>query len=338
MKGLKYQLKNLLHDKLCILTFFLPIIVGFAINLFSEVSFSSISETAFYILQDNLSPDTIEWLQSNGSVNDFSDMNALKNAINDPATQGIGILQDENSIKTIISGDELQINKIIANILPNLYKNRNKLLLSQVSIIPQKNDSNNLKNLIIVLTMVTAMFMGCTFNAMSIIGEKEDGIALINKVLPMSKTDYVVQKITLGFMGSILSTILTSVACVHLNIQQVLPLLILIILSSFAAALVGLFIGDIANGLMIGITYIKIIMILFLAPPVIFYLAVPTDNLLYTLSYLFPSSATFYGLMDLLNGKMQQFGLNITILLIHCFLLLLLFLFVEQKNKKSFPQ
>lgn len=318
MKGLRYQLKNIRRDKMCMLSFLLPVVVGLAVSLLSGVSFSSLGETAFCIMENDLPHDTIEWLRTNGSVTVYPDLASLKNAVNDPATQGIGVLQDGNGIKTLLSGDELQINTVIANTLPQLYEERESMALSQTTILPAGDNGDGLKSLLIVMTMVTAMFMGCTFNAMSIISETEDGISFINEVLPMAKWEYLFQKIALGFLGGILSTALTAIVCIRITVSVFFPLLFMIILSAFIAALVGLFIGRFSNGLMTGIIYIKIVMILFLAPPILFYLAVPADSIAHALSYLLPSSATFYGLMDLLTGKMQDVWINITVLAVHC--------------------
>ena len=52
------------------------------------------------------------------------------------------------------------------------------------------------------------------------------------------------------------------------------------------SALIGLFIGYFSDGLMVGIVYIKIIMILFLAPPIFFYLTASDSSILFKLSYL----------------------------------------------------
>ena len=306
MKGLRYQLKNIRRDKMCILSFLLPVIVGFVINLLSGVSLSSLGETAFCILENDLTNDTIEWLQTNGSVTVFPDMISLEKAVNDPATQAIGVLQDRNGIKTLLSGDELQVNTVIGNTLPQLYAERENMALSQTTIIPAADNNDGLKSLLIVITMVTAMFMGCTFNAMSIISEKEDGIAFINEVLPMAKWEYMFQKITLGFLGGILSAIITALVCMKITVSGILPLLL---------------------------------MILFLAPPVLFYLAVPMGSITHALSYLLPSSATFYGLMDLLTGKMQDIWINITVLSAHCLVwLLLFFITAHGKRKKVLTQ
>lgn len=334
MKGLRCQFKSIRHDKLCILAFLLPVIIGVAISMLSEVSFSSISEIAFYAIENDLSDDTTHWLQANGSITIFPNIASLESAVNNPSTQGIGVLQDGTGIKTFISGDELQINTVIGNILPDLYNERNNIDLSKITIIPAKSNDDALISLFIVITMVTAMFMGCTFNAMSIIGEKEDGISFINETLPMTKKEYIIQKISLGFVSGVLSAILTALVCIRITASQAIPLLLLIVLSAFLAALVGLFIGYLSSGLMIGIIYIKAVMILFLAPPILFYLVTSPDSWLYALSYLFPSSATFYGLMNLLNGQLQRVGANIIILFVHCIVWLLLFIIMHSQRKR----
>ena len=66
--------------------------------------------------------------------------------------------------------------------------------------------------------------------------------------------------------------------------------------------------------------YIKILMILFLAPPILFYLAISPQSPLFNLSYLLPSSATFYALMDLLNNQPDRLSLNLFILFVHAIL------------------
>lgn len=332
MKGIKYQLKNIRRDKMCILSFLLPVIVGLAINMLSGMSFYSLSETSFGIVKSDLSHQTMAWLQSNGRVVAFSNVDELKAAVLDPASQMIGVLQDENGIKTFLSGDELQMTMIIGNTLPKLYAERDVVAVSKITVIPTANSNEGMKSLLIAITMATAMFMGCTFNAMSMIGEKEDGIALINEVLPMTRRDFIVQKVFLGFSGGLLSSALTAFACMRVKAEHILPLLLIIILSAFIAALAGLFIGHFANGLMGGITYIKIVMILFLSPPILFYLVVPAGNTLHLLSYLLPSSVTFYGLMDMLKGQMQNIGISIIVLLTHCIIWLLLFCIVSKRG------
>lgn len=315
MTGLRYQLKNVWRDKMCILTFLLPIAAAFAINLLSGAGFSSVYETSFGILSGDLREECIAWLESNGRVTVFDTTESLYDGVNDPATQMIGVLSDGDGIKTLLSGDELRINTVIADTLPGLFENRDGVDASDRTVIPAGGSSDSLKSLLVVITLVTAMFMGCTFNAMSMIGEKEDGITFINEILPISAADYMIQKIILGFAGGILSA---AVICMRIEVWQLIPFVCVLILSAFLAALTGLFIGRISGGLMIGIIYIKIFMLLYIAPPIMFYLIIPSDSTARIWTYLLPSSAAFYGLMDLQAGQTQEVWTALAALLVHC--------------------
>ena len=155
---------------------------------------------------------------------------------------------------------------------------------------------------------------------MNIISEKEDGIAFINQVLPQTTKSYIIQKTLLGFIGGTASTILTASICIRIEPKQVLPFLLIIFLSAYISALTGLFIGYFSDGLMTGIVYIKIIMILFLAPPVFFYLTMPDSSIIFKLSFLLPSGATFYGVMDLLNGRTKTLFYSFMALFAHAIL------------------
>lgn len=318
MAGFKYQLKNMLRDKMCIMTFLLPIVAALAINMLSGVSFESVSENAFGVLEDDLPSDTIRWLNSLGSVSEYKDMKDLAAAVNDPSTQMIGVVESGDGIRTIVSGDELQINTVIGNTLPRLFKERTMAASFKQHLIRKNKEADGLKSLLSVITMITAMFMGCTFNAMNIIQEKEDGITFINEVLPMTGMQYTVQKMALGFFGGILSTAATALICIKIEAAQILPLVLLIVLSAFIASLCGLFIGRLAGGLMAGIAYIKAIMLLFLALPIFFYLAVPPGSAARWLSLALPSSAAFYGLMELQGGQMKNMGMYLAVLAAHC--------------------
>ncbi len=333
MQRLKYQLKSIQGDKLCIVTFLLPIIVGIAINLLSSISFWAIGETSFGSVQDDLPEETIIWLQSNGNLTEYETIDELKAAVNNPSTQIIGVLRSGNGIRTILSGDEFELNQTIGKTLAQLYDNREDKVPVTRTIIPVSTNNDGLKSLLIVITLVTAMFMGCTFNAMNIIREKEEGIVLINQILPLTIQTYTIQKLILGFIGGAVSTVITAFICIPIGFGQIIPFLFLIIFSAYIASLVGLFIGYFSSGLMIGIVYIKIVMILFLAPPIFFYLVISTDSMIYPLSYLLPSSATFYGLMDLLNGQTEKLWLNLAILSVHAVLWSGLYFFLQARNK-----
>ncbi len=357
--ALNYQMKSIRRDKLCILTFLLPILVGLALNLLSDLNFSAAAESAFGILKNDLSAETVSWLRQYGSVTEYDTLEQLEAAVIEPSTQVIGILSDASGsmsgtseiqagdsgilsggssipsdgsgipssgsgIRAFRSGDETTRIAASADLLPTLYADRGLMSQYKIEMFPSPADGEMMKHLLIVITMVTAMFMGCTFNAMSIISEKEDGILYINEILPMTKAQYALQKIMVGFLGGTISTVLTALICIRLRAAQLLPLLLLIVLSAFIAALTGLFIAKFSESLMVGIVYIKLVMILFLAPPILFYLLFPAGGVLHTLSYLLPSSATFYGLMKLLNGS-GGLGKEVAVLAVHCVVWFLLY-------------
>lgn len=320
MRGLKYQLKNIRRDKLCIISFLLPVIVGLVVSLLSGMSFSSAADISFGIVNGELPGEAEEWLSSNGNTKEFETRGSLDEAVNDPATQMIGVLRDRNGIRTILAGDELQINTVIGDTLPRLFAQRDIAASISRSIIPRERGNEGIKSILIVITMVTAMFMGCTFNAMSMISEKEEGISFINELLPMTRKGYIIQKMVLGFAGGAVSAAVTALVCMRVGPSQMVQLVLIIVPSAFIAALTGLFIGHFSGSLMTGIVFIKAVMIIFLAPPILFYLVFPSDGVLHWLSCLFPSSAAFYGLMDLLNGQMQNMWISFMILMAHCFI------------------
>ena len=190
------------------------------------------------------------------------------------------------------------------------------------------------QNIFIAATLIVAMFMGCTFNAMNIIEEKESGVALINQILPMTNSQYIIQKIFVGFVCGGLSAIFTACICFRLSIQSALFMLALIILSAFVAALIGLFIGEFAENLMVGVVYIKVVLIIFIAVPLLSYL-LGADGLALIFCNLIPSNATFEGIMSLASGTEQIITKDILILMAHCLVWFLLYLTIAKWKKKN---
>ena len=54
MKGLHYQLKSVLRDKFCLMTFLLPILVAVALNFMGSIDMSSLGELHFGVLENDL--------------------------------------------------------------------------------------------------------------------------------------------------------------------------------------------------------------------------------------------------------------------------------------------
>ena len=334
MKGLRYQLKSVLHDKFCLMTFLLPIVIAVALNFVGAIDFSALGELHFGVLKGDLPIQTVTWLKQYGTVTAYPTMEELTDAIKEPSTNLIGVEADGSSIKTILSGDELDIFRQTADTLPDLYEQRNAAGQTKVHVLERPNVMAGFQDMFIAVTLIVAMFMGCTFNAMNMISEKEDGVAFINEILPMTHSQYVVQKLIVGFICGCLSSIITVCICFRLSLKNVALILVLIVLSAFVAALIGLFIGRTSNGLMVGVVYIKIVMLLFMAVPIASFLVGVCNPLIRAICYLVPSQATFEGIMDLVNGGTGIIGKDIAILAAHCVIWFLLYLLISKRQKK----
>ena len=335
MKGLRYQLKSVLHDKFCLMTFLLPIVVAVALNFVGAIDFSTLGELHFGVLKGDLPTQTVTWLERYGPVTAYPTMEELTDAIKEPSTNLIGVEADGSSIKTILSGDELDIFRQTADTLPDLYEQRNAAGQTKVHVLERPNVMAGFQDMFIAVTLIVAMFMGCTFNAMNMISEKEDGVAFINEILPMTRSQYIMQKLFVGFICGCLSSISTVCICFRLSLQNAALMLVLIVLSAFVAALTGLFIGRASSGLMSGVVYIKIVMLLFMAVPILSFLAGISQPLLSAVCYIVPSQAAFEGIMDLSAGSGTAAVKDIFILLAHCIGWFLLYIGLSVHQRKN---
>ena len=331
MRGLKYQLKSVLRDKFCLMTFLLPILVAVALNFMGSIDLSSLGELHFGVLENDLSPQTVTWLERYGLVTAYQTPEEQTAAIKEPSTNVIGVKADGDSIKTAISGDELDIFQQAAATLPALYEQRAEAELVKVLTLERPDILESFQDIFIPAVLIVAMFMGCTFNAMNIISEKEDGVAFINEILPMTPSQYILQKVVVGFLFGSLSSIVTACICFQLSWQNFGLMLALILLSSFVAALIGLFIGKLSEGLMIGVVYIKIIMLVFIAVPILCAL-IGVSGLSAVLCNLVPSQPAFDGIMALSAGNTGAAIKDAGILSVHCVVWPALYVFCVRKS------
>ena len=334
MKGLKYQLKSVLRDKFCLMTFLLPILVAVALNFMGSIDMSSLGELHFGVLENDLPPQTITWLERYGPVTAYGTQAELAAAIKEPSTNVIGVRVDGDSLKTAIAGDELDIFRQAAATLPALYERRETAAQVEVQVLERSDILENFQGIFIPAVLIVAMFMGCTFNAMNIISEKEDGVAFVNGILPMMPSQYILQKVVVGFLFGSLSSIVTACICFQLSWQNFGMMLVLIVLSSFVAALIGLFIGKLSEGLMIGMVYIKIVMLVFIAVPIVCAL-IGVSGLLAVICNIVPSQPAFDGIMALSAGNMGTAIKDIGILAIHCVAWFALYVLISTRRKKQ---
>lgn len=124
MKGLMYQLKSVRKDKFCIMSFLLPIVVAVALQFIGSIDLSSLGEFHFGVIEQDVNSEVTTWLERYGTVTVYPGQEELVVAINEPSTNLIGVEMDGNSIRTVISGDELEMFRQTANTLPALYAQR----------------------------------------------------------------------------------------------------------------------------------------------------------------------------------------------------------------------
>lgn len=317
MKGLKYQLKSVLRDKFCLMTFLLPILVAVALNFMGSIDLSSLGELHFGVLENDLSLQTITWLERYGPVTVYGTQEELAAAIREPSTNMIGVKADGAGLKTAVSGDELDIFRQAAATLPALYEQRAEAEQVKILTLERPDILEGFQDIFIPAVLIVAMFMGCTFNAMNIISEKENGVAFVNEILPMTPSQYILQKVAVGFLFGSLSSTITACICFRLTWKNLGMMLALIVLSSFVAALIGLFIGKLSEGLMIGVIYIKIVMLVFIAVPVVCALIGP-NGALSVICNIVPSQPAFEGIMALSAGNAGAAVKDVGILAVHC--------------------
>lgn len=333
MKGLKYQLKSVLKDKFCLMTFLLPMVVAVALNFMGFIDLSSLGEHHFGVLKNDLPPHTAAWLERYGPVTVYETQEELTAAINEPSTNIIGVKADGASIKTVVVGDELDIFRQAAVTLPSLYEQREWAEKVEIQTLERSDILESFQDIFIPAVLIVAMFMGCTFNAMNIISEKEDGVAFVNEILPMTPSQYILQKVVVGFLFGSLSSIVTACICFRLSWQN-FGLLPLIVLSSFVAALIGLFIGKLSESLMTGVVYIKIAMLAFLAVPIVCAL-IGVNGPLAVICNIVPSQPAFDGIMALSAGNMGTAIKDIGILAIHCAAWFALYILIFARHKSE---
>ena len=102
MGGLIYQLKSVWKDKFCIMSFLLPVIVALALRLIGGIDLSSVTEFHFGVLEGELSERTLSWLEGYGSVTVYETQEKLSAAVNDPATNLIGVEAGTAGIETMV--------------------------------------------------------------------------------------------------------------------------------------------------------------------------------------------------------------------------------------------
>lgn len=296
MPGFWYQVKLTMKDKMSIITFFLPLIMALAVNLLNEGAFSGVEKTRFAVLANDESAGIIPMLERYGMVTLCDTREELDAVVINPNDDTIGVVPDGDGLEIVLAGDEMSWTAAVAGRLESMLRGENQAV--EMTVLPQQNIMEELLNPFIALVLVSALFLGLTFNTVNLVAEKEDGIVFVNDVLPLTPQAYLIQKIAIGFTGSAVLTILSALILFD-RLTQLLPLIPLVIFGGFVASVAGLIIGWVAENLMVSIVYMKIVLLVFMAVPMLAYLFAPPGVRPYF--HILPSYTFFTGTIGILE-------------------------------------
>lgn len=324
LTALRVQLKNVIRDKFVQISILLPIVLVIGLKLYTP---NLIIEPQVAILKGNISQTLINQLESVAVVEQYSQITQLRSRVLESKNEIIGIIFDENkgNFKFILEGNETTRVKANLQVIAGLLDG--KLINDKIQTEILDNESNDLYYFLITLVLLIALFMGCTFNAFNIVTEKEEGITNINKILPIQKTDYILQKTILGFIGSVVLTAVTLSIAVGSQIDNWWLVFLFILVSSFAVSILGLYLGFISNGLISIIINTKVILLLFMFIPVIGFIMPADLEIVKNVFYLVPSYPMFQGLWVILkDGNIIKILFNTGVVAVHALLAYLIYL------------
>ncbi len=121
---------------------------------------------------------------------------------------------------TSMGRDEFDLWQQAAAALPGMFEQSLAMPSFELEILESPDTLTDLVDLLVPAVLIVAMFMGCTFNAMNVIAEKEEGVSFINEVLPMTPGQYVRQKIAVGFLWGALSSLISAAICLHVPLPE----------------------------------------------------------------------------------------------------------------------
>ena len=97
--------------------------------------------------------------------------------------------------------------------------------------------------------------------------------------------------------------------------------------------LIGLFIGRLSEGLMIGVVYLKLVMLVFIAVPIVCALT-GVSGPLAVICNLVPSQPAFDGILALSAGKMGTAAKDAGVLAVHCIAWFALYVLTFARRKR----
>ncbi|MCM1989365.1 ABC transporter permease [Oceanirhabdus seepicola] len=314
ISSLYIQSKFVLRDKIIIISILLPIFLGIFIRVYTPDMMTVGNQIA--VIKDDLSDETIKKLREIAIVTEFSDLNEVKERVLVTKDEIIGVVLEHSAgdYKYVLEGNETTRALKDLDVIDNYLRGNNTVNKLSTEILP--NSDNEMKYFLMTLTMIIALYMGSTLIAFNIIEENECGINNINKILPVSTKQYIIYKIIVGLIGTILITSVTGVILIGKAYFQYLFLFSLI--SACCSSCLGLYLGLFSKDLISGIIYIKVILLVFIFVPVIGFIMPNEFTVFKKLFYLIPTYSMFEGFWSIIKfGDVTSMIKNMAIVLAH---------------------
>lgn len=328
--ALKIQFKSISKDKMVWISVIFPIVLAICIRLFAG---NLVIEQSIGYLENNLSSEQIADLEQFAQLKQFENQSTLETYILNSTNDGIGIIFNDETgdYEFLLQGNELTINDSNLSALYDYLKHGSSF--DEISIEVMTNDENYLMTLLITITVLMGLFLGAVFNAFNIVAEKEDNINILNQILPMSISTYVIQKSIIGFIASFVLSLITLLIVTGVGIP-ILPTVVLLLMGSLLSTFVGLYLGHYSSNQMVAIIMTKFVLLAFTFFPFIGFMIPKESEWLKNIFYVVPSYAVFNGLWAVVES--QDVGvimINSLIALIYTVLAAFIYWLINKRNK-----
>ncbi len=324
LQGIQFQLRYLLSDKIVLISILLPLVLAVGVRFISVDTFSQVDTLQTVVIRDSLDQEILSWLDQTTTVTVVDSMEQLEEFVLFPSTEMIGVVQELAGVSFILGGDESSYTQAFVSNFQDLITLPIEENPYVMALEDQKDQFVWLRQFFVAVVLLTACFIGSSFNAITMVSEKESGVFIVHGVLPLGRFDFVLQRIVLGFVVSTVVVLLTwiTIQGVGLDLLVIFPL---IILSSYFSAILGLYIAHGAKDYLGVIVTIKFVLILFLAIPIVGVLVGMGTSWYPWVYWLMPSVPVFQAITQFTGSFDVTYVQNLGVLLLHCMLWTLIY-------------
>lgn len=277
-----------------------PLLLTFGFSLFIP---SSEAASLQFAMVEGIDQNVISHFEKYGSVDLFSDIDALNNRVLD-IDDVAGIVEDEGgALAVILEGNEGHDTETVPlKIIQDFQGNYNTPIAYETSSVGETKSP-----LLIIggaALMMTVIILGGIVVGFNIIEEKEAKTIGALNVTQMSKFEFVIGKSIIGFILPVVQIYLMTYILKISDINFTMALLV-IVTGSFTSAVTGFLIGAISENQIAGVLNMKIIYLV-AAGSILGAMLLP--DTLQKFLYVIPTYWIFTGFRDIITLSMTWQG------------------------------